>query len=339
MSAPAPTPPRPARTSSAAPGSTRRLASAATWRCEAKRALLAALGLLLGGLALLALAGCGQRHAAPRGPRTAADADAPGIRFEDRVASLDGLRLHYVIGGSGPAVVLAAGFPETWYAWRKVMPALARRHTVIAVDPPGIGESSIPEEGRDARATADDLAALVRRLGLGKVSIAGHDLGGWVAYAFARFHPDQTRRLALLEAGLPGFGLERRSPPAAGPGETTRELVMRLLAHDESRPGTFDGGAAEEYARAYSRPGRLRAALGQYRAFERNVTDNTGAGAPRLALPVLFLGAARGGGLTHLDEVRRAASDVRGRVVPGAGHFVMEERPAYVAARLLELLG
>jgi len=300
------------------------------------RRLVAVIGLLLGGLSWLALSGCGRSPGDTRGPRTAADVDAPGIRFEDRSLVVNGVRLHYVIGGRGPAVILVAGFPETWYAWRQVMPALARRHTVIAVDPPGVGESSIPQTGRDARATAGDLSALVRRLGLARVAIAGHDLGGWVAYAFARFHPGQTRRLALLEAGLPGFGLEPRAPPATRPGETSRELVLRLLARDEARPKTFAGGAAEEYARSYSRPGRLEAAFEQYGGFDRNVADNRVARAPRLTLPVLFLGAARGGRLTHLDEVRRAASDVRARVVPDAGHFVMEERPAFVSARLLE---
>lgn len=296
------------------------------------------IGLLLGGLPLLALSGCGRSQGDIRAPRTAADVDAPGIRFEDRAVLVNGVRLHYVVGGSGPAVILVAGFPETWYAWRKVMPALARRHKVIAVDPPGVGGSSIPDTGRDARATAADLSALVGQLGLGEVSIAGHDLGGWVAYAFARFYPEQTRRLALLEAGLPGFGLEPRAPPAARPGETPGELVMRLLAGDEARPETFNDGAAEEYARSYSRPGRLQAAFAQYGAFDRNVADNRVARAPMLTLPVLFLGAARGGRLTHLDEVRRAASDVRARVVQDAGHFVMEERPAFVSARLLELL-
>ncbi|MGI8595303.1 MAG: alpha/beta fold hydrolase [Solirubrobacteraceae bacterium] len=294
---------------------------------------------LVGALVVATTVACSSAPDNDDSPRTAADLDSPGIRFSDRVASVNGVRLHYVIGGSGPAVVLLAGFPETWYAWRKVMPALARRHTVIAVEPPGIGESSIPQAGRDARSTAADISALARRLGLGRVSIAGHDLGGWVAYAFARFHPEQASRLVLLEAGLPGFGLERRAPPTARPSETPRELVARLLARDSAGPQTFDRGAAEDYARSYSRPGRLEVAFDQYRAFDRNAADNRAAGAPKLALPVLFLGAARGGRLTHLAEVRAAGSDVRAELVDGAGHWLMEERPAYVAGRLLDFLG
>jgi len=252
--------------------------------------------------------------------------------------------------------MLVAGFPQTWYAWRKVMPALARRHTVVAVDPPGIGESGLSSEGYDADRVADSLFALARRLRLDRPSVVGHDLGGWFAYAYARRHPDQVSRLAILEAGLPGLGLERRldfSEEGRGglshvvffmkrsTAETLiegreREYISGFLGRQPT--GTFDGGAVDEYVRAYSRDARLTPALDQYRAFYENAAQNRAGRLPKLELPVLALGGSRGVGTLPLRNARRAARDVRGGVVPEAGHWLMEERPGELARRLLEFL-
>jgi len=313
---------------------------------------------LAGGLLLAGLVAYGLNGAREPVPRTAADVGSAGVQFSDRTAVVNGLRLHYVIGGSGPAVILLTGFPETWYSWRKVMPALARSHTVIAVDSPGVGESSVPAAGYDARAAAADLAALVRQLGVEDASVVGHDLGGWVAYAFARFHPGLAERLAILEAGIPGFGLERRLDYSA-PGRGSlwqiiffmqpsvpemllegneREFITGFLGPDRARPDTFDGGAVDEYVRAYTRPGRIAAALGQYRAFYRNLADNRAGRAAKLDSPVLVLGGARSRRRVDVGQARRAAKDVRGGVVPDAGHFVMEEQPGFVADRLIRFL-
>lgn len=306
--------------------------------------------LTLGAVGVLLLRG--QEEAA-----TAADVEGD-ISFADRTAALDGVDLHYVIGGSGPAVILIPGFPETWYAWRKVMPALAAEHTVIAVDPPGVGGSSVPGSGYEARAIGDRLSELIETLGISRASVIGHDLGGWSAYAFARFHPDQADHLAILDAGVPGFGLERRLDfSKAGRGSLWHlvafmqegiadrffegkegELVESFLRPSAAAPGTFDDGALEEYVRAYSRPGRLDAALGQYRAFYEDVADNRAGGAPRLSLPVLALGGERSRGTEDARQLQPVARDVRGGVVPGAGHFVMEEQPGLVADRLLSFL-
>ena len=155
---------------------------------------------------LVSLAGCstGADGAASKDrPRTAAPEG-----FEHRTAEVNGVRLHYVIGGRGPAVVLLHGFPETWYAWRGVMPMLAREHTVIVPDLRGVGESSIEESGYDKETLAEDVHGLVRSLGFEDVSVVGHDMGAMTAYAYARVYREESSHLVLMGAALPGFGLE-----------------------------------------------------------------------------------------------------------------------------------
>jgi len=275
----------------------------------------------------------GDRHAP--GPRGATDLPTGSVAFRDGRVAVPGADLHYVRGGHGPGVVLLPGFPETWYAWRKVMGALARRYTVVAVDPPGVGASSPARGSASARATAARIAALVERLGLRRVTVVGHDLGGWTAYALARFHPSLVTRLAVLGAGLPGWGLERRRDFSRRP-RPGNDLVARYLGPDRQPAATFDGGALAEYLRAYSRPGRLRAALRPYRAFAADVAANRGG--RRLTLPVLVLDADTAEGRADATDVRRAAWRVEGGVVPGASHYLPEERPRLVVDRLLSFL-
>jgi pimeloyl-ACP methyl ester carboxylesterase len=121
--------------------------------------------------------------------------------FEHRDVALDdGVRIHYLIGGAGPPVVLLHGYPETWYAWRKVMPQLAAQYTVIAPDLRGFGDSSRPAGGYDRKTMAGDIRDLVRRLGYDRVLLAGHDWGGSTAVAYAVAWPAEVRRLVVIEA-------------------------------------------------------------------------------------------------------------------------------------------
>jgi pimeloyl-ACP methyl ester carboxylesterase/quinol monooxygenase YgiN len=156
---------------------------------------------------------------APYGPGTPVltppAAPPPGFTSERRL--VNDARVHYVTGGSGTPVVLLHGFPNNWYAWRDVMPRLAERHTVIAVDLRGLGDSDPGTRPNDVPTGADDLHGLVAELGLGPVLLAGQDWGGSTAFAFAAAHPDEVRRLAVLEA-MPGARGPRRGQEAAVPG-------------------------------------------------------------------------------------------------------------------------
>ena len=124
-------------------------------------------------------------------------------------AEVNGIRMSYRMAGSGEPVVLLHGFPETSNAWRKVMPVLAERHTVLAPDLRGFGGSDRPDSGYDKRNVAEDVHQLVQHLGLGQINLVGHDVGMMVAYAYACAFPDEVKRLVLMEAALPGLGLEK----------------------------------------------------------------------------------------------------------------------------------
>ncbi len=273
--------------------------------------------------------------------------------FSHRDVEVDGVRLHYLIGGRGPAVVLLHGFPETWWTWRQVMPLLARTHTVIAPDSRGVGCSSLAPAGYDTQTLARDVHELVRSLGLPRVALMGHDLGGWVAYAYARQYRDEVSHLVLSGAAIPGFGLERLLDFRV-PGQGLAHLVFfaqprvpELLISGREReyfasftasPQMQRSGALDLYARSYARPGRLTAALGQYRALYTDATDNRrGAGAP-LSMPTLALA---GVGETQLsaDSLRQVATNVSEVAIPGAGHYLQEEHPAELAQALAAFLG
>lgn len=304
----------------------------------------------LAAIALLVLlAGCstGADDAASEdGPRAAAPEG-----FEHRTAEVNGVRLHYVIGGRGPAVVLLHGFPETWYAWRGVMPMLAEEHTVIAPDLRGVGDSSLEESGYDKETLAEDVHRLVRELGFEEVSVVGHDMGAMTAYAYARVYREETSRLVLMSAALPGFGLEEFMDFSEPKGSRyhlvffqQRGIPEKLIEGQERYYlGRFTGGeevvgaeALDEYVRAYSRPGRLEAALGQYRAIYEDAEDNRREAMPKLEMPVLALGG--GSAEPALGSARQVAEDVEAGVVPNAGHYLHEERPGEVAERLLDFL-
>lgn len=207
-----------------------------------------------------------------------------GSPVTDHRVEANGIRLHYKIAGSGEPVVLLHGFPETSHAWRKVIPAMSARFTVIAPDLRGCGASDRPDGGYDKRTVAEDIHQLVQRLGLGPINLVGHDVGMMVAYAYAAAYPKEIRRLMLMEAALPGLGLEElydaakhprmyHLPLFEAPNGLAEALIagrekvfvshfMRQQAYDPTGP---DEDALEEYAPAFC----ARRAAGRHRALPR----------------------------------------------------------------------
>jgi pimeloyl-ACP methyl ester carboxylesterase len=128
------------------------------------------------------------------------------MTFSHHMASVNGIQIHYVIGGQGDPIVLLHGWPETWYEWRHVMPALAKNYTVIAPDLRGLGDSSKPPAGYDGKTTAEDIHQLVSQLGFKDILLVGHDFGVQVAYSYAAAHSAEVRRLVILDVPIPGIG-------------------------------------------------------------------------------------------------------------------------------------
>ncbi|WP_019068281.1 alpha/beta fold hydrolase [Streptomyces hokutonensis] len=275
--------------------------------------------------------------------------------FTSRFVEVNGLRLHAVTGGDGPALLLIGGWPQTWYAWREVMPALARRHTVVAVDSRGAGLSDKPDDGYDAGTLAADLVALMAALGHDRYDVVGHDIGTWTAYALAADHPERVGRLAIVEAVIPGL---TPSPPFFGPAaanlrlwqfgfnrldDLNEELVRgreRLFfgwqfATKAATPTAIPAHAVDVYVDAITAdPRALRASFAYYRALDETIAQNEQRGKTRLTLPVLGVGGALWSGENAAQTMRPAADDVTGVVLDDCGHYPAEEQPA----RFVEIL-
>ena len=274
--------------------------------------------------------------------------------FDHHVADLGDVRLHYVTAGQGDPLVLLAGFPQSWYAWRKVIPRLAERFRVIAIDLPGQGDSSKPESGYDTKAMAAVVHRLIERLGVGPVYLAAHDVGAWVAYPLAAGHPSAVRAVALLEAGIPGVALPYDLPVRAASGKMfhflfhllpdfpeqliagrEREYVSWFLRAKAFDPGDFTEADIDEYTRCFAAPGGVRAGLGWYRAVPLDADQNRELAARPLGMPVLGIGGRYGSTPDIGDDLRKVARHVETETLDDCGHYPPEEQPAAVAGRLL----
>ncbi|MEV5150258.1 alpha/beta hydrolase [Streptomyces sp. NPDC052727] len=319
----------------------------------ARTVLRAALALLLAVLSV----GAGPASA---GVRQGGIAAVPPPGFAEHRAQVNGITVDYVRGGHGPTLVLLHGYPETWYEFRAVLPALARHFTVIAPDLRGAGGSSAPAAGYDKATMAEDLHALLVRLGLQHdINLVGHDIGTMVAYSYAAQHPQDVTRLALTEAPIPDQGVYQF--PALTPGgpgvwnfgffnvtnglpeqmikgreRTWVDLFIRMFA--VHRDAAADPDAVRAYARGLSDPAHLRGSLEWFRALGQDVADNAERGRTPLPMPVLAVGADHSLGQSVPDQVRRYATHVQGVVLPDSGHWVFEEHPQDMTNLLLQFL-
>ncbi|MEV8321261.1 alpha/beta hydrolase [Streptomyces sp. NPDC059900] len=277
--------------------------------------------------------------------------------FTHRWADADGVRVHAVEGGQphGPAVVLLAGFPQTWWAWRKVMPKLADRFHVIAIDLPGQGHSERPDISYDTHTVAAHVHAAVKALGVSTYWLAAHDIGAWVAFSLALNYQSQLRGLALLDAGIPGITLPDAIPTDPEQAWKTwhfafhlvPDLPETLLAGRERAyvdwflkakalsSGTFDDAEVEQYAASVAADGGLRASLAYYRDAAQSARKNHAAlERQRLTLPLLGISGSHGSIPDMAASIRPWADHATGIIVPDAGHFIPDEQPAAVAAAL-----
>ena len=269
-------------------------------------------------------------------------------------AEVNGVRMSYRRAGEGPPVVLLHGFPETSHAWRKLLPLLAKRHTLIAPDLRGCGASDRPTTGYDKRTVATDLRDLMRGLDLGPVNLVAHDVGMMVGYAYACAYPDQVRRLVLMEAALPGLGLEAMYDAAKFPRmyhlplfEAPNGLAEALIAGRErifvdhfmrQQAYNQDGlepEALDEYARCLAAPGALSGGIAYFRAHGLDAEHNRENAKTKLAMPVMTLGGTASFGAGLKAQVEPLVKSLHHVMIEDCGHYLAEEQPERVADELL----
>ena len=276
--------------------------------------------------------------------------------FSNGYATVNGTRLHYVIGGKGTPLVLLGGWPQTWWQYHKIMPALAEHHRVIAVDLRGMGGSDKPAGGYDKKTMANDIYELVRHLGYRKVDIAGHDIGSKVAFSFAANHPDATRKVAMLDVLhpdesyyqyklLPPSGWQTPPPyylwwfafnqvrglPERLVSGRSRYLIDWLVNYGAKNRSAITDRDRAVYARAYNYPDAIRASNGWYQTFGQDIVDQRAYG--KLTAPILGLGGSLGyPSLRALLPTK--GTDVRVVRVANSGHFIAEEQPDAVISYL-----
>ena len=282
------------------------------------------------------------------GARAAAAAEA---------LSTEGAVLHSVIGGSGPALVLLHGWPQTWWAWHRIMPALAEHFTVIAVDLPGLGDSSRPSTAYDTNSVSALVHALVTDLGHEEIFLAGHDWGGAVAYSYAAQFRSAVQRLVVIEMLVPGFGWEPLlTPNPAGwvwhmafhavpdvPEMLTAGKERAYLSYFLKTLGAYDPTAVtdddvDEYVRCYTAPGAWHAAFEYYRAWFDDVAQNEVHAAVPLDMPVLGIGGAFSSAHFPEQSLKAVARDVSGRVIDRCGHWIASEQPDALVDALVGFL-
>ena len=282
------------------------------------------------------------------------------VTFTHHIATVNGIQLHYVMGGTGEPLVLLHGYPQSWYEWRYIMPALAKNYTVIAPDLRGFGDSSKPLTGYDGKTTAEDIYQLVAQLGFNKIFLAAHDVGSQTAFSFTVAHPNNVTKLVIMDFPFPGFlppafgqngpwwfsFYQTRDIPEALVQGKEREYIssfMKGLAYNPSAIKEEDIDVWTSHAVA---PGGLRGSFEHFRAFPTDAQQNKETAKSKIATPVLAFGGdiypALGGdipGNFAYSSLQSLASNVTGITVPLSGHWIPEEQPQFVIDQLFKFFG
>jgi pimeloyl-ACP methyl ester carboxylesterase len=249
--------------------------------------------------------------------------------------------------------VLLHGFAETSHMWLPLIAKLSDKHTVIAPDLRGFGQSSAPSDGYTKAAMAQDIHALVKSLKYDRIRLVGHDIGLMVAYAYAAQYPGEVERLVLMEAFLPGVGdwnsvfllrdlwhfhFYGKTPLAlvTGRERVYLEHFWNDFAADPQK--SVSEKDREFYASAYAQPGYMAAGMEVFRAFPKDAEDFAGFAKTRLTMPMLVLSGEKAGGPFLIEQGKMVATEVEGVLVKGAGHWLMEEAPDQVIPKLVEFL-
>jgi pimeloyl-ACP methyl ester carboxylesterase len=283
----------------------------------------------------------------------ASSARAQTGAIASRTAQVDGIKMHYLTAGRGPAVILLHGYTQTSRMWKPLIPLLSGKFTVIAPDLPGIGDSEIPKDGLDMKNAAIRVHALVKSLGVEKARVVGHDIGLMVAYAYAASFPAETEKLVVMDAFLPGvagwedvynnpgiwhFRFNGPTPEALvrGRERTYFEFFWNDLAADKTHSIPEADRAA--YTAAYSRPGRMHAGWQYFVSFQQAAKDFAQLSQTKLTMPVLAIGGEKANGEVLGKQMKLVATNATMIVLKNCGHWVLEEKQQETIDALLKFL-
>ena len=267
----------------------------------------------------------------------------PSSFHSKTVHSPEGADIFVRWGGTGPVALLLHGYAENSDSWAPLASDLMKDHTVVVPDLRGIGRSSKPTGGYDKKTEAKDIRAVVTALGYNRTFVIAHDIGNMVAYAYAAMYPDAVARLVVMDAPIPGIGpwaeilqtpgvwhFNFHGPDAerlvAGRERIYLDRIWNDFTGDPSKP---DDATRNFFAATYAQPGGMRAGFAQFTAFSQDAADNKVFEQVKLTMPVLAVGGEKSFGPTQAVIMREVATNVREAVVPGSGHWLMEESPAY----------
>lgn len=268
-------------------------------------------------------------------------------------ALVNGHKIHYVTCGQGRPLLLLHGWPQTWYAWRFIMPELAREYTVIAPDLTGMGDSDAPAQF-DQQTAANDMYQLMQQLGHTDILLVAHDWGAAVAYQYAVSYQREVRKMVILDVGIMNASLENRPLlPRTGkslwwfPFHLVEDLPEMLIEGKERiylnwfySNSTFNRNAItaadlDEYTRCYAAPGAMKRSLTYYRNVFNTIDLNRENALTKLTIPVLALGGEHSFGLYPFESMKTVAENVSGGVIPDCGHYMAEEQPGLLLERLM----
>ncbi len=273
--------------------------------------------------------------------------------INSRTAVVDGMMLHYLTAGHGPAVILLHGYTQTSRMWRPIIPLLAEKFTVIAPDLPGIGDSEIPTTGLDMKTAAIRIHGLAKSLGVERARVVGHDIGLMVAYAYAAQFPAEVEKLVVMDAFLPGvagwesvynnpgiwhFRFNGPTPEALARGRERIyfEHFWNNFAADKTR--SIPEADRVAYTAAYARPGRMRAGWAYFVSFQQAAKDFAELSRTKLTMPVLAIGGEKANGDLLGQQMKIVASDATMVVLKDTGHWVLEEKPKETTDALMKFL-
>jgi pimeloyl-ACP methyl ester carboxylesterase len=284
---------------------------------------------------------------------TAASAANFGPGFKQQAVPVEGCTLNATIGGNGPTVLLLHGYAEAAQMWKPLAIKLAPKFTVVAIDLPGIGDSSIPASGIDMKTSAQRIHEGMHKLGYDRARVVGHDIGLMVAYAYAAMYPSEVEQLTLMDAFLPGIGAWRdvydspdiwhfrfygRTPELLVKGR--ERIFFEHFWNDFAADPKHSIPEADRraYTKAYARPGRMAAGFAYFKSFVKTADDFAELGKTKLPMPVTSIGGEKANGVALGAQMKFISPKPTVVIIKNSGHWLMEEKTDETIAAVVKAL-